>query len=145
MHKIFLTAKPYIMKDQFVPYKYAKMMKKLGFDEETIHYSINKNKKKIFSYLPVRKWNTSSFYMENERIFPNIALPLYQQAEEWLWDKYNIQISEKEDLMANAGYYSVIKEVGISKSESNFHLSPVTAHREGILKAIEYLHKQIKK
>lgn len=69
---------------------------------------------------------------------------LYQMAEEWLWKKHKIQIRISEDytgrIFRSAAYWKNMICTGVL-DDSN---SPITAHRQGILKAIEHIHQNKK-
>lgn len=109
---------------------------------------------KLFSELP-QLTRCMAYYDEDKELHPIdtdfnlfrelsdklIGAPLWQQAEQWLWDKYKIEIRKYND--ASGKLFSCIvywKNVPIVSSEKDFD-SPITAYQQGIIKAVEYLHK----
>lgn len=82
------------MKDQFVPYKLAVKLKKLGFNEPAlgcyIQNAYGSDSKRVHYF---------AGYIENVNIDIFISAPLWQQAFDWclssLEDNYRIEISKK--------------------------------------------------
>lgn len=74
------------MKDQFVPYELAVKLKELGFDEECFGYSYRDTpdpKSSLNIYFAKQPINNSSLKEDK-----GIALPLWQQAFDFLLKKY---------------------------------------------------------
>lgn len=123
------------MKDQFIPYEQAKMMKELNFTSV-----------QCMRYYDMDGELQHAACFNKEVIEDECAAPLYQQAEEWLWKKHKISVR----VVCNTQQYHYVfneEKRGIHHSEinvGNLYDSPIIAHRQGILKAIEYLHQQSK-
>lgn len=122
------------MKDQFIPYDQAKMMKELGFDEECLGV-----------YVKPAAGGGERFYLELPSDHEgDLKASLYQQAEEWLWEQHKIQIRVSEDhtgkVFRSAAYWKNNIETNISDA---FH-TPTLAKNEGILAAINYIHQNKK-
>lgn len=69
------------MKEQFVPYELAVKLKELGFDEECFA-SIDSLSKT--PYIPSK----GGLYKNSDGYI--LACPLWQQAFDWLWNKYSV-------------------------------------------------------
>lgn len=112
------------MKDQFVDYATAKMLKE-----------IEMNEKWSFGYYQhggelIQKQTNNGQQQATYEAY------LWQQVEQWLWEKHNIMIQIKED---GEEFYSY----GWGSGGSNVS-SPITAKIEGIKQAVKHLHNQLK-
>lgn len=129
------------MKNQFIPYEHAKMMKELGFDEDC-EYSYNEDGEEKINdmyHSPINNTELEKQYKEYGWDSKEISRPLYQQCEEWLWEKHKILIKVSNEWSRFGASILINKELICATDKYD---SPIIAHREGILKAIEYLHKQ---
>lgn len=121
------------MKEQFVPYETAKMLKELGM------------------ILPLNETFASWGEPENggglyTGSFDTTALraPLWQQVKQWLWEKHQIFIRITQGMggtrficvacKSSSGLEQLTEDIGI--------YNPITAEIEGIKKAVEYLHEK---
>lgn len=146
------------MKDlqgQFVPYAYCKMMKECGYilgglSSNTIHNPSTK----IFYPDPEEANNCAQcgkskaehdqfdgrpFFCEKERKLPCV---LWQQAEEWLWEKFKVHIETTSYETLNGYAYETIICKGTVKNllhQPKRNENHIHAHREGILNAIEHV------
>lgn len=129
------------MINQFMPYEHARMMKKCGFDEPCISYYDALSILKTISCYE-NEYNNS--YFKNCNYQNLLSGPLFQQAEEWLWEKHKIWF---KTIFGYYGYqYTSYFNGRIDKDfiHSTRNNSPILAKREGILKAIEYINKNHK-
>jgi hypothetical protein len=90
------------MKKEFIPYKQALALKKLGFDEPCFgyYYSMDNKKVGLEMYIDVR--NQDVYY---------VSAPLYQQAFRWFREKYNLYVEVKVEDSVRLGeqkYYWII-------------------------------------
>jgi len=78
------------MKEQFVTYEIAKKLKELGFDEPCFGYyvGLGDNKDDPFKLVEI-KCEKGQFEHLADNVFP---APLWQQAIDWLFEKYKIAI-----------------------------------------------------
>jgi hypothetical protein len=72
------------MNKEFIPYKEAKILKKLGFDEPC--FSVYYDTKEFKSY--TGEWLDYNSKFNNKGI---ISAPLFQQAFKWFRDKHNLR------------------------------------------------------
>ena len=88
------------MNKEFIPFKEAKRLKKLGFNEPCFGYYENQSKLLIINYTnPVHipeehKSRPAMFRVDNRNSVLSqwmITAPLYQQAFEWFRDKYRLE------------------------------------------------------
>ena len=80
------------MKEQFVTYEIALVLKELGFNEE------------CFGYFKTDK-NLHEFYGSSEQVIDcNIQAPLWQQVIDWLREKHNIYLTIYNPLLYNSYY-----------------------------------------
>ncbi len=106
------------MEKQFVTYEIAKEISKLGFNEPCFDYYLEKNQK--FSI----KIGITNSKIEKERLkhpykheYPNkFAAPLWQQAIDWLREKYDINIEVSTIEIVLLGFYegrklNILKEI----------------------------------
>jgi len=127
------------MNNQFVTYEIALALKELGYSEICLgEYYIDKNKRIILSY--------KTHYHTKKR--NSIQAPLWQQAIDFLREKYDIVIN----IYANASGYlfemhDSAKRGGTHRYDSGFegpneggcwNIYP-EARKQAILKAIEWL------
>ena len=86
------------MKKQFVTYKIALKMKKLGFDEkcDALYNAPN-------NFLIEGLWNTKNSVIDTMTNAPKVvcSAPLWQQAIDWFFEKYKIAIlySPQKDIL----------------------------------------------
>lgn len=110
------------MKDEFLPYEYAKMLKELGFQE------------KCFAVIDER----GMVYRDDKpanRAGEHTTAPLYQQAEQWLWGKLRCHVVVSSDGRGCFGF----------GDNSSMLESPIAARREAIRLSIWQLHQELKK
>lgn len=127
------------MKEQFLPFEHCKMLKELAFDEPCIAYFFDAG-----GYACVGEGEEWLMTKQNSTLKKkNIAMPLWQQVEEWLWDKHKLYLKLLTGFFGfqYTVYYDKEADFKCSVIKSN----PIAAHREGIIKAVEYLHSQLKK
>lgn len=108
------------MKDLFVTYEVAKLLKEKGFNEPCISFvnlsmydlPIHKDRIKLdFSVL-----GKFEYYNDHEHV---LAFPFYQQVKDWLSDKHQIFIDIETDCTTYPKFaYSVNKFVGNPKDLS---------------------------
>lgn len=127
------------MKEQFTDYETAKMLKELGFNqpcyarynddilgENACMGSLDHNTDNA-------DWVTSA--------------PLYQQAEQWLWEKkIYVNVSCHKGIINKPRDFTVCS-LDVDKKEiiavvSRAFDSPITAKTEGIKQAIKHLHSK---
>lgn len=120
------------MKDQFVDYETAEMLKELGFDEKCFAWYIIEDKTIV-----IEKCETNTIGV--------LKSPLWQQVEQWLWEKLETSIHVDVNHICKI-YLSNGEEIflGLDKGDMPF-LSPITAKNKGIKAAVKHLHQQIKK
>ena len=127
------------MEKQFADYETSKKLKELEFDESCFGvYSINGK----FSYAH-KVLQTYRPKNSQVGIFP--TAPLWQQVEEWLFDKHKIRI----DILSHGDVpdHDFICSVLLNESvlvQSVFE-HPIKARMDGIRQSVEYLHKQLNK
>lgn len=144
------------MKDQFVPYEIAKMLKELGFDEECISYYWESDAVSFHMDAPecVVPISNSKLQTLHKRI-ENCSRPSYCEVKQWLWNKHKIWVKPwrpyaGEDQINGKYVYSCIDctitdggGTGICDAildEVDFD-SPITAEIEGIKSAVQHLYK----
>jgi hypothetical protein len=91
------------MKELFVSYKLAKVLKEKGFDEECIAYQNKDGTPQVGSILEV--YNVILTRNGNKN-YDTIPVPLYQQVIDWFREKHKINIIDN--------YYPNTKEWGFS-------------------------------
>lgn len=135
------------MKEQFTDYDTAKMLKELGFDErcmafhhEGTMYSFGDDKDNEF--VLTHKHSTCNSKK-------TICLPLWQQIEEWLWEKHKEWIAMDGDTIQGRTFFSssvCSESIGRNFSGKSIHSehTPITAKTEGIKAAVKHKHEQFK-
>lgn len=123
------------MKEQFATYEASKMLKKLGYDEKCL-CGYDKLKMLCTMTCEVFIWTN---YNSSENY---CSAPLWQQVENWLWNEHKIWVHVFMELTIHYKY--CLSENLIDKFHSENFNSPITAKIEGIIKAIKYLHENIK-
>lgn len=119
------------MKDQFIPYEYANIMKELGYKEECYgFYALNHIRNERIILDNIKSNNEGNV----------VSAPLYQQAEEWLWDKHGIYIKVLNSSEGKIFKHIIYKDKNDITDISCEFYSPITTHREAILKAIAHLN-----
>lgn len=115
------------MKEPFADYETSEMLKELGFDEKVIGYHLNKVD---------GVYITAYERVEQHR---SIKAPLWQQVEEWLWEKHKIYFKLLTGFFGFQ-YTSHMNEEDFIKS--TISASPITAKIEGIKQAVKHLHSK---
>lgn len=128
------------MKDQFLPYEYSEMLKELGFKDQCFMFYSGNGIDANF----IRNTNADDDYVLIGGSSPQkgVSAPLYQQAEQWLWEKHHLRIAVYR--MPSAYSFDIFKEeIGEKKIAMGrftcYH--PITAKQEGVRQTIEYLYK----
>lgn len=125
------------MKNQFVPYETAKALKELNLNQEIFegdwyYVTMKDDTQKAFCW-------TSGEDKPYEFMNP-IKAPLWQQIEEWLWEKHKIWISIKYSL--GEYYYVAYRkrvEMVMHNDDNLLFSSPITAKHSAITSAIKHL------
>ena len=86
------------MKEQFATYKIALKLRELGFDEACFGWY---NKEATFIFPANNTLHTSNSRITNTDL---TAAPLWQQVEQWLFEKYKILIKNQ----TNCDYTNII-------------------------------------
>lgn len=129
--------------DNFLPYEHCKMLKDLGFDEPCIAYFFDRGG--LVSAGEDEEWFLTK---QNSTLKQtNIAAALWQQVEEWLWEKHTISflLEESEDRAFGDDTFicrpiKFDKEISYTAQASN---CPIIAKKEGIKAVIKYfLHNK---
>lgn len=95
------------MKEQFVTYEIAKMLKEKSFNEYC--FSAYRNTDGEKSLMGLSKWKNGEVYDNHEGF---AAAPIWQQVEEWLRKKHNIYIYIERD-----GGWWIVNIKDLSKEE----------------------------
>lgn len=121
------------IESQFVYYETAKMLKQLGFDEPCFkYYNILENLIDVFN-----------FNSNPNNIGNSCSAPLWQQAEQWLWEKHKTWF--KVHAVGNdSSFVNIYSKDHFVETLDGFS-SPITAKTEGIKQAIKHLHSNSKK
>lgn len=132
------------MKEQFVPYETARMLKGLGFDKNTNAYYpiIEREKGRLVIHAQYFDYNDKTCF---SRTYDHrCSAPLWQQVKQWLWEKEKIWVYRMRGDKKNEFTYRIIKDetVLFELNSGIYYSSPITAETEGIKKAIEYLHEK---
>lgn len=147
------------IKDLFVTYEIALLLKELGFDEECLAY---------YFTLDNKKWQFV-FKSEYDNIDDRINIggkftlltPLYQQVESWIRDKFKLRISIMDfddDILGVIWDYEVA-EIGVEVGEDGFYAAIVSydmsnernfssyeeARESAVLKTLEYIKRNKKR
>lgn len=133
------------MKDQFVPYEIAKMLKELSFNEECIAWYNDMDLIFVLDDKTIDSEEHKFNSLLSKFIYANkISAPLWQQAEEWLWEAYVINIAIKRIegykyswSVYNGGQGLIANEAGRCEG------TPILAKRKAILETIKYFHKRM--
>lgn len=131
------------MKEQFVDFETAKMLKELGFNEACEYmydgFILIRSEK-----LPARYETNFNSELSKHRFAKYISAPLWQQVEQWLWEEHNIILEIDE--VDNGRIFCSVSKLGenyLFETEAND--SPITAKTEGIKAAVKHLHSQLSK
>lgn len=142
------------LKERHIPFEEAVMLRELGHPEHLWSYRAENRSatsSKIFYPDPDnsdecaqcgkhkgkhQQFDNKPFFCEEQKILA----PLWQEAEELLWEKYKIRIPISKEVRGNEFISTIICEEKII-AQSVFN-TPTIASREGIKLAIQYLHKQ---
>lgn len=130
------------MKEQFVDYETLKILKEIGFDENCIAYmqKINGERTDGLITLGIIDEATSA-----DGQFPKIKIPLWQQVEQWLWEKHEMYIRAEVFFKGEkciVGIFKINTLIGIDLTINIETNSPITAKIEGIKQAVKYLFEQ---
>lgn len=134
------------MKNQFLPFEHAKMMKELGFNEicfAQVDIENQVHPLSIDDYESLKLDQEIASY-NGKKSFPSA---LYQQTEEWLWKKHKAYIyfaQEKGGTRFRCCAYYVGSEFRSLLSEDLDSYEALELRKQCILKAIEYIHSQKK-
>ena len=117
------------MKEDYVSFEIAKLLKEKGFDEDTICVYIGR-------YLLIKGESTVS----NTTDMPIIPAPTIQMVMKWLREVHNIHITIDCDICDSFDFYSIIR---IKSEESwktyvEYEDEGSNTYEEAIEKAIEY-------
>lgn len=120
------------MKEQFVTYEIAKRMKELGFNEPCFTVFVSS---RVITFLP-----SSMNYCKNNNELPihTVSAPLWQQAIDWLREKYNVEIWV-EPAMLSYRYKILASD---NKWEGHKEIKFEQARETAILKALEIIDKK---
>lgn len=137
------------LKDSFLPYAEALMLASMGFNDECLGYYENRIGTVKLGFIWIQEENGNVAQHIAGRINDFICkAPLYDQAEEWLWNKYKITVEpkinpqEKEDLwMMRAVDWSGGKLAKQFILKTPDVVSPIMAKKESIVRAIKYIHE----
>ncbi len=127
------------MKNQFSDKETSQMVKELGFDEECTHII---SQREVLALCRFKDGIYVSLKNSDDVAKKYCTAPLWQQIEEWLWEK---ESRTWINIVRNLGEYSfsVFQEgIQISMPSAKFD-SPLTAKREGIKAVVKYIHKQL--
>jgi hypothetical protein len=122
------------MKEQFAPYEIALKLKELGFNEECLAW-----------YYYDEEDNTAQLCYQREVYVNYINAPLWQQAIDFLFEKYDVYIDIRYEHEWNYRIYSTktldiifIQNIGqIRNNSKDFK----TVREQAILKAITLISK----
>lgn len=128
--------------DGFLPHSHSEMMRELKFKEPCFGV--------IYADGMVMTGNEKWVDIMLRKDSTCIKAILYQQAEEWLWKKHKITVEVANVSIHSEGYHTWEFETTLNDADgmSIDYLeefdSPIPANQKGILKAIEYIHKNKK-
>lgn len=128
------------MKNQFIPYTHAKMLKECGADIYCIK-AYGNTSEKLYDEIGNIKTLTSRGF---------VPAPDWSQAEEWIWEILKLVISVSDISIHHEGYSDYEFEVTITDKDGcsvdylDSFESPIIAKEKGILKAIEHIHSNKK-
>jgi len=133
------------MKNLFADYQTSKLLKELGFNEETNACYWQKNGN-LFIQSYYANWNANTPDIPDTETDEDVSAPLWQQVEEWLWEKHKfyictVQIPSSEIL--NTTFHSTVETESDIIVTCSFD-SPITASTEGIKAAVKWLGEQQK-
>lgn len=130
---------------QFVDFEIAKMLKKLGFDKHCLSYYSNYNQQVNRN----DNWCLGFEAKDLTEDFMECLAPLWQQTEEWLWEKHKLSF----DVSFHKGFYFecwkgrkyIPHKLGMTNEEikkKKLFNNPIIAKIEGIKQAIKHLHSK---
>lgn len=125
------------MKEQFADYETSKMLKELGFDELTLAYTHKDGGKEMFSIdHSVEKYNS-----KKTKWF--IAHPLWQQVEQWLWERYGMYITKIQILDDCVDVWIKDKnKEGVQKLYVRT-FDPLSAKRQAMTQIVQHIHSKL--
>jgi len=141
------------MEKEFVTYEIALKLKDLGFNEECFRYYQNgklvsedeliyhiRNGSSLSYNYNTKSNETDCVDWNNEHIIP-ISAPLWQQAEYWLKDKFNLSFWIEQDIDDNRYYiqFAQLTETKLNEHFNRYSDSYYAARIKLILKIIEFL------
>lgn len=119
----------------FVPVQHAKMLKECGFDKPCYgrfhHYPPDEMEVRYNAM----DWNNNDFS-------DTMSAPTYQDAENWLWSEHKLYVRTQPRSDRQYIWHRTYR--GVESFPMEGFNSPIPAHREGIRKAIEHIHSQLK-
>lgn len=118
------------MKSQFIPYEHAKMMKDLGFEDVCYGFYAYLENQKMWIVMDLIKSKNEGY---------GVSAPLFQQAEEWLWEKHKCRIETRQ--IGDEYTYEIFDEYNNPFEHDTTFYSPIMAKQQGIMEAIEYLNR----
>lgn len=127
----------YMENKEFADSETAKTLKELGFDEECFAFYNYRTYINPFRVDSDRMCKNS----ENQKgVFSFNACPLWQQVEQWLWEKKKIVVRIEQ--LGNHWLWIRIEPKTIPLCCLDKYDSPITAKIEGIKQAIKHLHSK---
>lgn len=129
--------------ENFIPHTHSQMMKELGFDELSRRIK-----------LPTLEIGFDKDRLKNSSLpKDSFTIPLFQQAEKWLWEKHGVRIKYTEsgkfkntdESWSLKFGFSITTRIDETNYDAGLYDSPISAHRESIKQAIEHLHQELKK
>ena len=119
------------MKDQFVDYQTALRLKELGFDEKCVGLFTLTNGQYQVDIIGVCEYSKEFKYRE-------VIAPLFQQAQKWLREKYNIHIGIWYNTLTSE--YRWERQIGEDFVDANEEFSTYElALSEGLTEALKLL------
>jgi hypothetical protein len=125
------------MKEQFVPYEIALILKDKGFDELCLGYYREDAQKKdgsLYEYITPYEYDEVK---ECEHMIPVFA-PLWQQVIDWLREKHSLDIMTRQLQLDGRSYYKIskIEAEDEIKGYANFCKSAYEAREKSIVHAL---------
>jgi len=115
---------------EYVDYKTSRMLRDLNFKGDTkLYYSRDSE--------ILNGQNACEDHNHNGTSDLFSSAPLWQQVEEWIWNKLQIYISVNQR-QENDFYFQVIQEADVFIEERNFD-TPIQAKIEGMKSTVKYL------
>jgi hypothetical protein len=137
-------------KKNFVPYKQALALKKLGFDEICLAWYNSKGQ--LLAEITIGYEQTDFFYTQDDMEENQCIAPTFFQAFRWFRQKHNIDawvqpfVSEKQNgkpFLPDESYAYYIFEDGVYVADGVNFLDSEEAELECLKKLIEIVKKQL--